>query len=125
MPDRKVGKIEARPTRVARSQWSRDPERVKGEAAEVETGPVPFLLVRQRRSAGLSRMWSAIEVGRLSVPKGKMGLPDCSTVAAVNASQSIYGFVFCLHRECEGSLKKQDSPVFEKSNPSQERKPPP
>ena len=27
------------------------------------------------------------------------GLPDCSTVAAVNASQSIYGFVFCLHRE--------------------------
>ena len=28
------------------------------------------------------------------------GLPDCSTVAAVNASQSIYGFVFCLHREC-------------------------
>ena len=43
-------------------------------------------------------MWSAIEVGRLSVPKGKMGLPDCSTVAAVNASQSIYGFVFC----CKG-----------------------
>ena len=28
------------------------------------------------------------------------GLPDCSTVAAVNASQSIYGFVFCLHWEC-------------------------
>ena len=28
------------------------------------------------------------------------GLLDCSTVAAVNASQSIYGFVFCLHREC-------------------------
>ena len=55
MPDRKVGKIEARPTRVARSQWSRDPERVKGEAAEVETGPVPFLLVRQRTSAGLSQ----------------------------------------------------------------------
>ena len=42
MPDRKVGKIEARPTRVARSQRSRDPERAKGEAAEVETGPVPF-----------------------------------------------------------------------------------
>ena len=27
-------------------------------------------------------------------------LSDYSTVAAVNASQSIYGFVFCLHREC-------------------------
>ena len=60
-------------------------------------------------------MWSAIEVGKLFIPPKVMtGLPDCSTVAAVNASQSIYGFVFCLHRECEGSLKKQDSPVFEK-----------
>ena len=27
-------------------------------------------------------------------------LSDYSTVAAVNASHSIYGFVFCLHREC-------------------------
>ena len=42
----KVGKIEARPTRVARSQRSRDPERVKGEAAE-EPPPFP-----QRRYLG-------------------------------------------------------------------------
>ena len=125
MPDREVGKIEARPTRVARSQRSRDPERVKGEAAEVETGPVPFLLVRQITSAGLSRMWSAIEVGRLSVPKGKMGLPDCSTFAAVNASQSIYGFVFCLHRECAEGVESRTPLFLKKSNSSQERKPPP
>ena len=45
-------------------------------------------------------MWSAIEVGKLFIPPKVMtGLPDCSTVAAVNASQSIYGFVFCLHRD--------------------------
>ena len=33
-----------------------------------------------------------------SPQKVMTGLPDCSTVAAVNASQSIYGFVFC----CKG-----------------------
>ena len=33
-------------------------------------------------------------------PKVITDLSDYSTVAAVNASQSIYGFVFCLHREC-------------------------
>ena len=33
-------------------------------------------------------------------PKVITDLSDYSTVAAVNASHSIYGFVFCLHREC-------------------------
>jgi hypothetical protein len=57
-------------------------------------------------------MWSAIEVGKLFVPPRVMtGLPDCSTVAAVNASQSIYGFVFRLHRECENP-KKAGLPCF-------------
>jgi hypothetical protein len=57
-------------------------------------------------------MWSAIEVGKLFVPPRVMtGLPDCSTVAAVNASQSIYGFVFYLHRECENP-KKAGLPCF-------------
>lgn len=47
----------------------------------------------------------------LSPQKVMTGLPDCSTVAAVNASQSIYGFVFCLHRECENP-KKAGLPCF-------------
>lgn len=41
-PDREVGKIEARLTKVARSHRHRKPERAKGDAAEVETVPVPF-----------------------------------------------------------------------------------
>lgn len=46
-----------------------------------------------------------------SPQKVMTGSPDCSTVAAVNASQSIYGFVFCLHRECENP-KKAGLPCF-------------
>lgn len=46
-----------------------------------------------------------------SPQKVMTGLPDCSTVAAVNASQSIYGFVFCLHWECENP-KKAGLPCF-------------
>ena len=37
-PGPRAGKIEARLTRVARSHRSRDPERAKGEAAEVGNG---------------------------------------------------------------------------------------
>ena len=60
----------------------------------------------------------------LSPPKVMTGLPDCSTVAAVNASQSIYGFVFCLHRECAESVESRTPLFLKKSNSSQERKPP-
>lgn len=60
----------------------------------------------------------------LSPPKVMTGLPDCSTVAAVNASQSIYGFVFCLHRECAEGVESRTPLFLKKSNSSQERKPP-
>ena len=112
MPDREVGKIEARLTKVARSHRHRKPERAKGDAAEVETVPVPFAA---GSSENIRRTVTYVERYRdrqaVCPPKVMTGLPDCSTVAAVNASQSIYGFVFCLHRECENP-KKAGLPCF-------------
>ena len=126
MPDRKVGKIEARLTRVARSHRHRKPERAKGDAAEVETVPVPFAAGSSeniRRT--VTYMWSAIEAGKLFVPpKVITDLPDCSTVAAVNASQSIYGFVFCLRSGVRKPEKSRTS-CFLKNQSHSERKPPP
>ena len=106
---------------------SRDPgQRERGSRRSGERFLCRLPLVRRRTSAGLSRMWSAIEVGKLFVPpKGDdrfAGLQySCSRKCFTKHLRLCF-----LSASGVRKPEKSRTPLFlKKSNSSRERKPPP